>query len=183
MTVLNDIEIRQLIDEGCISPGEKQQIGRVERIASYGTSHFGYDVRLDREFIRYIETDRPLDPMDIREEDYERFYADKVVIEAGGFLLATTMEYFRIPSDMYVRPVDKSTYARSGLHVQNTMVDPGFCGQVTLEIVNHLKRPVILRAGHGISQFMFHRGPKPSSDYATRGGKYMNQVGTVLPRM
>jgi dCTP deaminase len=182
--ILSDIEILELIDAGMISPAERELIGRVQGIMSFGLSSYGYDFRLGTEFVRYKSRapDDPLDPRNITEDDVIRFEAEEVVIPAKGFLLGTTMEYVKMPRDVTALPHDKSTPARCGIVIQNTVVEAGFEGPITMEIYNYQPFPVLLRAGEGICQMLFLRGFPCKTSYADRKGKYMNQAGTTLPR-
>lgn len=181
--ILSDREILKLIDAGMISPAERKLVGRAEGRISSGLSSYGYDVRLGNEFVRYKPSTEPLDPLRVRPEDYDRFVAEEVYIEPGGFLLGVTMETIRMPPDVTAQLCDKSSLARSGISVQNSVMEAGWIGQITLEIHNQLQRPVILRAGQGIGQLIFFRGEPCMVTYADRAGKYQGQTGCVPPRV
>jgi dCTP deaminase len=182
--ILSDTEILDLIDAGMITPAERELIGRAEGIMSFGLSSYGYDFRLGEDFTRYKSRapDNPLDPRKVTEDDVVRFQAKEVIIPAKGFLLGTTIEYVRMPRDLTGLPHDKSTPARCGIVIQNTVVEAGFEGNITMEIYNYQPFPVTLRAGEGVCQILFLRGLPCRTSYAERMGKYMGQVGTTLPR-
>lgn len=186
MSVLSDKSIRDLAHhEGLISPFEERlsQVG----VISYGLSSFGYDVRLGTSFRLWQRWhDEPLDPLNIDPaRDSILFERHKPFpLEPGGFILAHTVEYLRIPENVTAYVKDKSTYARCGICVQNTVLEAGWEGQVTLEIYNYLPRPVLLRPGQGIAQVVFHYGWEAcETSYAHRQGKYQGQTGVTLPRV
>lgn len=181
--ILSDTEILDLIDAGMISPAERTLVGRAEGRISHGISSYGYDVRLGQEFVLYKDSTEPLDPLCVEPDDYDRYVTDEVIIGPGDFLLGVTMETIQMPRDVSAMFCDKSSLARCGISVQNTFLEAGWCGELTLEIHNQLKRPVILRAGQGIGQLIFFRGAPCMTSYADRAGKYMNQSGVTLPRV
>lgn len=153
------------------------------RVASYGTSSSGYDVRLGREFMVFDPSDDILDPLAWDDRNARRVEADEIIIPRGGFVLAHTVERFRIPRDLMALCVGKSTFARCGLIVNVTPIESGFDGQITIEITNTGARPVKLRAGQGIAQFVFLRTASPVRvSYADRKGKYQGQHGVTPPR-
>ena len=182
--ILSDVEILELIDRGMISPAERELIGRHEGILSFGLSSYGYDARIGEDFVRYKPRapDDPLDPRNVTEDDVVRFQADEVDIPGQGFLLGTTIEYLRMPRDVTAVLQDKSTLARCGISIQNTVIEAGFEGHVTIEIHNQHPFPVKLRAGEGIGQLLFFRGNPCRTSYADRKGKYQFQRGVTLPK-
>ena len=130
----------------------------VHRGMSYGLSSAGYDVRLDVP---------PLDPDDLDESD------GAITLAPGAFTLASTLEHFSMPSDVLGIVHDKSTWARQGIALQNTVIEPGWKGYLTLEITNHSQRTIIIHRGDPIAQIVFHRlEGSPEHEYA---GKYQNQ--------
>lgn len=182
--ILSDREILDLIDGGMISPAERALVRQTdgEGCISFGPSSYGYDVRLGSEFVLYKDTDEPLDPLCVRPDDYDRYVAEEVIIGPGDFLLGVTMETITMPPDTTAMLCDKSSLARSGISIQNTLMEAGWKGQITLEIHNQLRRPVILRSGQGIGQLIFFRGNPCMTTYADRNGKYQGQTGVVVPR-
>ena len=179
--ILCDTEILELIDLGMITPAVRESVGRAEGKMSYGPSSYGYDVRLGNEFLIYRDSTEPLDPLRVTPDDYHRFKGDEVHIEPGGFLLGVTMETIRMPPNVTAQLCDKSSLARAGVSVQNTIMEAGWFGEITLEIHNQLRRPVILRAGQGIGQLIFFRGAQCATTYDKRGGKYLGQKGVQTP--
>jgi dCTP deaminase len=180
--ILNDIRIAGLAALGMIEPFVSQST-KGPGGTSYGLSSMGYDIRVGNEWVEYRRNnDEPLDPANIKEEDTRRVVADEFVLRQGAFVLACTIETIAMPRDLIGLVKDKSSLARCGLTVQNTVLEPGWCGQVTLEIYNNSPRPVLLRAGQGIAQVIFERGDPCAVSYADRKGKYQGQVGVTLPR-
>jgi dCTP deaminase len=172
--------------------------GALEKVISYGTSSFGYDARLGSEVKVFTEqTDG--DDLDIDPSDMTRMVLSTslnihahprdphsgrsfVRLPPHASALAHTVERFKIPRDVIAICLGKSTYARSGVLVNVTPLEPGWEGVVTLEIVNTTPRPVRLWVGEGICQFVFLTGNPPSTSYADRNGKYQGQCGITLPR-
>jgi dCTP deaminase len=180
--ILSDREILELIDNGMISPAERRLVGRDEGRMSFGPSPYGYDVRLGPEFAVYKKSDEPLDPRNVHPDDLEWSRHDsEFILPAKGFVLAVTIETITLPRDVTGLVHDKSSYARCGLNAMNTVLEGGWYGQVTLEIVNHLDRPVKLYVGQGIAQVLFFRGKPCRISYADRFGSYQGQMGVTLP--
>lgn len=163
-----------------VEPFEPEQIRKAG--TSYGLSSYGYDVRLGNEFVTFLPSDKPLSPETISERDVVRELADKFVLHPGAFVLAVTAEYIRMPPDVTGLVCDKSSWARCGLSVQNTVLEPGWHGEVTLELHNQSPRPLLLTAGQGIAQVLFVRGMPCATTYADRAGRYQGQRGVTLPR-
>lgn len=178
--LLNDRQITDLAEQGMIAPFAP---ALVSTGLSRGLSSFGYDVTLSDEFALYQSDDEAIDPHRISEDDVHRFRAARWSLGPGEFLLGRTVETVTLPRHVTGLVCDKSTYARCGITLQNTVIEAGFSGTITLEITNHNCRPVILRAGEGIAQILFLTGYPCAVSYSTRGGKYMNQVGVELPRV
>jgi dCTP deaminase len=190
MTILNDKQIIDLDSDPfpMIEPFERQQVKQVtthsmdERIVSYGTSSFGYDARLANEFKEPIAG--VLDPKHPELATWRSWEQDgRVVIPPHGFYLAKTLEYFRIPDDVFVICLGKSTYARNGLIVNVTPLEPGWEGHVTLELSNTTNLPSVVYVGEGICQFVFFRGERPAVSYGDRNGKYQGQRNVTLARV
>lgn len=168
---------------GMIEPFvEKQQ---ASGIISYGLSSYGYDARLADEFMVFTNIDNAIvDPKKFDRQSFVERKTDVCVIPPNSFVLARTVEYFRIPKDVLVICLGKSTYARCGLIVNVTPLEPGWEGQVTLEISNTTPLPARIYANEGVAQFIFMRGESPCEvTYADRAGKYMGQRGVTLPRL
>ncbi len=182
--LLPDHEIRRLVQEqDMISPFEEKQ--KRDGIISYGLSSYGYDSRAADEFKIFTNIDNALvDPKDFAEESFVDRKTDICVIPPNSFVLTHTVEYFKIPNDVLVICLGKSTYARCGLIVNVTPLEPGWEGHVTLEISNTTPLPARVYANEGIAQFLFFKGSSACEvSYADKGGKYMGQRGVTLPRL
>ncbi len=189
-TLIPDHEI---VMEGLIKPCISK---KTEGGISFGLDPYGYSITLGNEwatlltveqnprlFKESIESDpynRPHVTMGMfKEENFLRSKADSVILYPGKFILAHTVEYIDMPEDVSGWVKDKSTNARCGLAVQNTVLEPGWRGQVTLEVTNHGPVPIKLLAGAGIAQIQFIRCVPCDNPY---DGKYQDQKGVVLPR-
>jgi dCTP deaminase len=180
--ILNDFQIIGYANQGMISPFVPRST-KGPGGTSYGISSFGYDVRVGNEWVEYrANNDAPIDALTLSDDDTRRTVSDEFILRPGKFVLAHTVETLDLPRDCLGLVKDKSSLARLGLHVQNTVLEPGWRGEVTLEIFNNGPRPVRLYAGQGIAQVIFERGNPCMVSYADRKGKYQNQVGVVLPR-
>ena len=182
--IIPDHEIRHLV-ESCqmIEPFVETQ--KKAGIISYGLSSYGYDARVAPEFKIFTNVDNAMvDPKQFDGSCFVNRQTDVCVIPPHGFVLARTVEYFRIPRDVLVICLGKSTYARCGLIVNVTPLEPGWEGHVTLEISNTTPLPAKVYANEGLCQFLFFRGSSPCEvSYADRNGKYMGQRGVTLPRI
>ena len=181
MTILCDRQIRELALAGMITPFVESQKGK--GIVSYGLSSYGYDLRLGNVFKMSVG-DTVLDPTNVGAGDFFTVtVTDHFDIPAKTFVLACTLETFNMPPDVTGLPHDKSTNIRSGVSVQNTVAEAGWCGVLTLELVNHLDRPVRLHVGQGIGQMLFFRGDLCEVSYADRSGKYQGQTGVTISKV
>lgn len=176
----------QALNHGMISPFSEKQNREVngDKIISYGLSSYGYDSQLADEFMIFTNVDNAIvDPKDFSNQSFVERKTDVCVIPPNSFALARTVEYFRIPKDVLVICLGKSTYARCGLIVNVTPLEPGWEGHVTLEISNTTPLPARVYANEGIAQFLFFKGSSACEvSYADRAGKYMGQRGVTLPR-
>lgn len=184
--LLADQDIRKLCidtDTPMISPFNEKltESGKI----SYGLSSCGYDATLASSFKIFTNTNSVvLDPKEFNEKAFVDFEGDKCIIPPHGFILCHTKEYFKMPEDVLAICLAKSTYARIGLVVGVTPLEPGWEGQVTIEISNTSNLPAIVYSNEGICQFLFFRATSlPEIPYNKRGGKYMGQLGIVLPRI
>lgn len=155
---------------------------------SYGLSSVGYDLRLGTEFIYfpYGSTGNEwfLDPKDIRPSQVTRItHTEPFLLNSMESVLGTSVETIELPSTVSGICQGKSTLARCFILVPPTPIEPGFKGQVTLEITNLSPKPVRLYPGEGICQVLFFENEEPGEDYAEKGGIYQNQVGVTLPRV
>ncbi len=188
MSVMNDKWIReQALNHGMITPFVERQHRTKDGagIISYGLSSYGYDARVSREFMIFTNVDSAIvDPKQFDEKAFVRREADVCVIPPNSFALARTVEYFRIPRDVMVICLGKSTYARCGIIVNVTPLEPGWEGHVTLEFSNTTPLPAKIYADEGACQFLFLQGNEPCEvSYADRAGKYQGQTGVVPPRL
>ncbi len=184
MPVMPDHWIRRMAREhGMIEPF----VDRQERagVISYGLSSYGYDARIADEFRIFTNVDcAVVDPKAFSEQSFVERRIDVCTIPPNSFALARTVEYFRIPRDVIVICLGKSTYARCGIIVNVTPLEPEWEGHVTLEISNTTPLPARVYAHEGICQFLFLKGDAPPEvSYRDRAGKYMGQRGVVLPRI
>ncbi|MET0155027.1 MAG: dCTP deaminase [Rickettsiales bacterium] len=184
MSILSDREIR-LLAEKCdmIAPFTERQAS--SGVISYGLSSYGYDARVSDEFKIFTNVDSAVvDPKDFSEKGFVDRRADICVIPPNSFALARTVEYFRIPRDVLVICVGKSTYARCGVIVNVTPLEPEWEGHVTLEFSNTTPLPAKIYANEGACQFLFLRANDACEvSYADRKGKYMGQRGVTLPKV
>jgi dCTP deaminase len=157
----------------------------MQKIVSYGTSSYGYDVRCADEFKIFTNVNSTIiDPKNFDEKAFVDFKGDVCIIPPNSFALARTVEYFRIPKDVITICLGKSTYARCGIIVNVTPFEPGWEGYVTLEFSNTTPLPAKIYANEGCAQVLFFQGDEPcETTYADRNGKYQGQVGVVPPRI
>ena len=182
--LLADHQIRHLAQtQDMISPFVEKQTK--EGVISYGLSSFGYDARAAKEFKIFTNVDNAMvDPKDFSHQSFVDRTTDVCVIPPNSFALTHTVEYFRIPKDVLVICLGKSTYARCGLIVNVTPFEPGWEGHVTLEISNTTPLPAKVYANEGVAQFLFFKGSSACEvSYADRKGKYMGQRGVTLPKL
>lgn len=152
-------------------------------VVSYGLSSFGYDIRVaDEFFVVAPNSGVTLDPKGDNRAGFARVVADAIVIPPHSFVLARSLERLRIPRNVLGVVFGKSTYARLGLVVNVTPLEPEWEGHITMELSNTAPLPLRVYANEGIAQVVFLRGDDPIASYADRKGKYQNQVGVTLPR-
>jgi len=184
MPVMPDHWIRKMAKEsGMIAPFEEKM--QRQGVISYGLSSYGYDARVAPDFKIFTNIDNALvDPKNFSESSFVTRKTDVCIIPPNSFVLAHTIEYFKIPRDVLVICLGKSTYARCGLIVNVTPLEPEWEGHVTLEISNTTPLPAKVYANEGVCQFLFLKADSPCEvSYADRGGKYQGQTGVTLPRM
>ena len=184
MTVLSDKWIKEMAKTNdMISPFENKQV-RDNKI-SYGLSSFGYDARVSNEFKIFTNINSEIvDPKNFKLNNFISKKGDECIIPPNSFVLSSTVEYFRIPNDVMVICLGKSTYARCGIIVNVTPLEPSWEGNVTLEFSNTTPLPAKIYANEGAAQFIFLKGnEKPDITYADRNGKYMKQSGVTLPKV
>jgi len=184
MTIQSDKWIRNMAkSHEMINPFEENQI-RDNKI-SYGLSSYGYDARVSNEFKIFTNVNSEVvDPKNFKQSNFISKKVSECIIPPNSFVLASTVEYFKIPNDIMVICLGKSTYARCGIIVNVTPLEPGWEGYVTLEFSNTTPLPAKIYANEGAAQFIFLKGnEKPKVTYADRNGKYMKQKGVTLPKV
>lgn len=176
MPVLPDLWIRKMSKSRRMIEPFAEQRKRVGKI-SYGLSSYGYDFRIAREFkIPDFEGVKNLDPKRMDAAKFRDFTGSSCLIPANSFVLGRSLEYFRIPRDVIVICQGKSTYARSGVIVNVTPLEPEWEGFLTVAIVNAAPIPTRIHAGEGIGQLVFIRAESEcGTSYADRKGKYQAQ--------
>jgi dCTP deaminase len=187
MTIKSDRWIRRMAEEqGMIRPFEPRQVRQVEgrRVISYGTSSYGYDVRCADEFKVFTNIySATVDPKAFDERSFVDVRGDVCIVPPNSFALARTVEYFKIPSDVLTLCVGKSTYARCGIIVNVTPLEPEWEGHVTLEFSNTTNLPAKIYAHEGVAQLLFFQSDEACEvTYKARGGKYQGQRGVTLPK-
>jgi dCTP deaminase len=184
MAILCDKTIRKYVKEyGMIDPFVESQ--RREGMVSYGLSSYGYDARVANEFKIFTNLESAIiDPKNFTDKNFVDRNTDVCIIPPNSFALARTVEYFKIPRDVLVVCLGKSTYARCGIVVNVTPLEPGWEGYVTLEFSNTTPLPAKVYANEGACQFLFFKGDEACEvSYADRAGKYMRQTGVTLPKI
>ncbi len=182
--ILSDKWIREQAQKnGMIEPFVESQ--KREGMISYGLSSYGYDARCSPEFKIFTNVNSAIvDPKNFSPSSFVDRETDVCIIPPNSFALARTVEYFRIPRDVLVVCLGKSTYARCGIIVNVTPLEPEWEGHVTLEFSNTTPLPAKIYANEGVCQFLFFKGDQPCEvSYRDRSGKYMNQTGVTLPKI
>jgi dCTP deaminase len=184
MSALPDQWIRKMAkDKKMIEPfaDQRQRKGKI----SYGVSSYGYDFRLSREYkIPDFKNSKGLDPKKIAENGFRDFVGRKCVIPPNSFILGRSLEYFRIPRDVLVLCQGKSTYARSGVIVNVTPLEPEWEGYITIALVNSAPVPATVYSEEGIAQLVFIRAESEcGTSYADRKGKYQAQKQIHLSKV
>jgi dCTP deaminase len=188
MGVHSDQWIRRMAQErGMIDPFSETQVRSTEvgrSLISYGLSSYGYDLRVSNEFKVFTNVFSPVvDPKAFDAKSFVDIETDICVVPPNSFALARSMEYFRIPRDVLTICLGKSTYARCGIIVNVTPLEPEWEGHVTLEISNTTPLPARIYAREGLAQVIFLGGAEPcETSYADRAGKYMFQKGITIPK-
>jgi dCTP deaminase len=188
MSIKSDRWIRRMAQEhGMIEPfepGQVRQAASGQRIVSYGTSSYGYDIRCADEFKIFTNVHSTVvDPKNFDEKSFVDFKGEVCIIPPNSFALARTVEYFRIPRNVLTICLGKSTYARCGIIVNVTPFEPEWEGYVTLEFSNTTPLPAKIYAGEGCAQVLFFESDEVcETSYKDRGGKYQGQHGVTLPK-
>lgn len=181
--VMNDRWIKEMAENGMIEPYSPEQIRK--GVISYGVSSYGYDMRIADEFKIFTNINSTIvDPKNFDPKSFVDFKGDICIIPPNSFALGYSIEYFRIPRDVIVICLGKSTYARCGLVVNVTPLEPEWEGHVTIEISNTTPLPAKIYANEGIAQLLFLKGIEVCErSYADKTGKYQSQKGITLPKI
>jgi len=183
MSVMSDRWIREMAAKGMIEPFMDKQVRK--GCVSYGVSSYGYDARCADEFKIFTNVNSSIvDPKDFSNQSFVSRKEDVCIIPPNSFALARTVEYFRIPRDVLVICLGKSTYARCGIIVNVTPLEPEWEGHVTLEFSNTTPLPAKIYAGEGVAQFLFLKADEVcETSYKDKNGKYQGQTGVTLPKL
>ena len=186
MPIKSDRWIREMAEKHrMIEPFEKQQVKEMagNRVVSFGTSSYGYDVRCAPEFKIFTNINSAIvDPKNFDKSSFVDVNTDVCIIPPNSFVLARTIEYFRIPRNILTICLGKSTYARCGIIVNVTPLEPEWEGHVTLEFSNTTNLPAKIYANEGVAQMLFLASDEMcETSYKDRGGKYQGQWGVTLP--
>jgi dCTP deaminase len=184
MSIKSDRWIRRMaLEHGMIEPFEDRQVR--QGVISYGVSSYGYDVRIARDFKIFTNINSTvIDPKRFDSRSFVDFEGDVCVIPPNSFALARTVERFRVPRNVLVICLGKSTYARCGIIVNVTPLEPEWEGIVTLEVSNTTPLPAKIYADEGIAQMLFFESDEPCEvSYADKKGKYQGQDRLTLPRL
>ncbi len=187
MAIKSDKWIRRMAEaHKMIEPFEKNQVkhNEGERVVSFGTSSYGYDVRCANEFKVFTNLHSTIvDPKAFDENSFFEVQSSVCIIPPNSFVLTRTVEYFRIPRNVLTICLGKSTYARCGLIVNVTPLEPEWEGHVTLEISNTTNLPARVYANEGVAQMVFFESDEVCEiSYKDRDGKYQGQKGVTLPK-
>ncbi len=187
MSIKSDKWIRRMATEhDMIFPFATSQVRNKgnEKTISYGTSSYGYDVRCAAEFKIFTNINSAIvDPKNFDSNSFVDVTADVCIIPPNSFALARTVEYFKIPRNVLTICLGKSTYARCGIIVNVTPLEPEWEGHVTLEFSNTTPLPAKIYANEGVAQMLFFESDEVcATSYRDRQGKYQGQKGVTLPQ-
>jgi dCTP deaminase len=187
MTIKSDRWIRRMAAQGMIEPFEPGQVKALagRPVVSYGTSSYGYDIRCSTEFKIFTNINSTIvDPKAFDAKSFVDFEGEVCIIPPNSFALARTVEYFRIPRNVLTICLGKSTYARCGIIVNVTPLEPEWEGHVTLEFSNTTPLPAKVYANEGVAQVIFIESDEVcETSYRDRRGKYQGQRGVTPPKI
>jgi dCTP deaminase len=184
MAVKNDRWIRRMaLEHDMINPFADRQIR--EGVISYGVSAYGYDLRVADEFKIFTNVNCTIvDPKHFDERSFVEFKGPVCIVPPNSFALARSVEYLKIPRSVITICVGKSTYARCGIIVNVTPLEPEWEGFVTLEISNTAPLPARVYSNEGLCQIVFFEADEMCEvSYKDKKGKYQSQQGIVLPKI
>ena len=187
MSIRPDTWIAKMAKEhGMIEPFVEEQVRSIDGqpVVSFGTSSFGYDIRVSNQFRIFTNVyGAVIDPKNFDPKRLVEVNSDVCVIPPNSFALALSVEWFRIPNNVIAICVGKSTYARCGIIVNVTPFEPGWEGRAVLEISNTTPLPAKIYAGEGLAQVLFFESDTPCmTSYADRKGKYQYQKDITPPK-
>ena len=186
MSIKSDRWIQKMAKQGMIEPFEPEQVrtNGSGRVVSFGTSSYGYDVRCAADFKVFTNINSAIvDPKAFDESSFVDMHDAVCIIPPNPFVLARTVEFFRIPRNVLSICLGKSTYARCGIIVNVTPLEPEWEGYVTLEFSNTTPLPAKIYANEGVAQMIFFEADQECEvSYADRAGKYQGQTGVTLPK-
>jgi len=189
MSIKSDKWIRRMANEhGMVEPfvdGQVKEAKNGDGVVSYGLSSYGYDVRCADEFKIFTNINSAIvDPKNFCPSSFVDFKGDVCIIPPNSFALARTVEYMRIPRNVLTICLGKSTYARCGIIVNVTPLEPEWEGHVTLEFSNTTPLPAKVYANEGVAQFLFLESDEVcETSYKDKAGKYQGQTGVTVPRL
>jgi dCTP deaminase len=181
--VRNDKWIREKAAKGMIEPFNNEQVRK--GVISFGVSSYGYDLRISDEFkLPRPAENKVIDPKNFEPDNFIDFKGDVCQVPANSYVICRSLEYFRIPREVLVLCFGKSTYARSGVIVNITPLEPEWEGYITISVSNTSPFPVRLYANEGLAQIVFLEASEVcETSYADKKGKYQAQKGIVLPKI
>ena len=188
MSIKSDSWIkRNVLESEMINPFEPDQVRKNKdnnKLISYGLSSYGYDVRCSEKFKIFTNINSAtVDPKNFDPDSFVDFEGPECIIPPNSFALASTIEYFKIPRNVLTVCLGKSTYARCGIIVNVTPLEPEWEGHVTLEFSNTTSLPAKIYANEGVAQMLFFESDETCEiSYKDRGGKYQGQKGVTLPK-
>ena len=188
MSIKSDSWIkRNVLESEMINPFEPNQVRKNKdnnKLISYGLSSYGYDVRCSEKFKIFTNINSAtVDPKNFDPDSFVDFEGPECIIPPNSFALASTIEYFKIPRNVLTVCLGKSTYARCGIIVNVTPLEPEWEGHVTLEFSNTTSLPAKIYANEGVAQMLFFESDETCEvSYKDRGGKYQGQKGVTLPK-
>ena len=184
MSIKADRWIRKMaLEHGMIEPFFDAQMKA--GVISYGVSSYGYDIRVSDEYKIFTNVNSSIvDPKSFDSKSFVDFKGDMCIVPPNSFALARSYEYMRIPRNVLVITLGKSTYARCGIIINVTPLEPEWEGHITLEISNTTPLPAKIYSNEGIAQLLFYEGNETCAiSYKDRKGKYQGQTGITLPKL
>ncbi len=183
--ILSDIDIKQYVKKyNMIEPFDDTRLIKLEKKISWGVSSYGYDLRVSDEFlVPQEDKDIVVDPKNFDINKFKKIKSQTYTIPPNNFVLTKSLEYFRIPRDVLVVVFGKSTYARCGLIVNITPLEPEWEGYITISIINPLNHKITIYANEGIAQAVFLKADQLCEiSYKDKQGKYQAQKDITLPK-